>query len=85
MLEEENAQLRDGISMLDYQLNRTTSSCVIGSAIRKEYEQLCKTKVRNKAWREIMLKYHSDKTKKVLGVERSHEIAKLATELKPED
>ncbi len=84
MLEEENAQLRDGISMLDYQLNRTTSSCVIGSAIRKEYEQLCKTKVRNKAWREIMLKYHSDKTKKVLGVELSNEIAKIATDLKPE-
>ena len=85
ILEEENAQLRGGIAMLDDKLNRTTSSCVIGSVIRKEYEELCKTKVRNKAWREIMLKYHSDKTKKILGVELSDEIAKLATELKPED
>ena len=31
-----------------------------------------------------MLKYHCDKTKKVLGFEVSNAIAKIATDLKPE-
>lgn len=83
-LEEENAHLRNGIATLGYKLSITTSSCAVGSVIRKEYEALCATKVRKKAWRDIMLKYHCDKTKKVLGFEVSNAIAKIATDLKPE-
>lgn len=84
-LEEENAHLRNGIATLGYKLSIATSSCAVGSVIRKEYEELCATKVRKKAWRDIMLKYHCDKTKKVLGFEVSNAIAKIATDLKPED
>jgi DNA repair exonuclease SbcCD ATPase subunit len=83
-LEEENAHLRNGIATLGYKLSIATSSCAVGSVIRKEYEELCATKVRKKAWRDIMLKYHCDKTKKVLGFEVSNAIAKIATDLKPE-
>lgn len=83
-LEEENAHLRNGIATLGYKLSIATSSCAVGSVIRKEYEELCATKVRKKAWRDIMLKYHCDKTKNVLGFEVSNAIAKIATDLKPE-
>ena len=83
-MEEENTQLRNGIAILDHKLSMTASSSGIDFIIRNEYKQLCATKGSKKAWRDLMLKYHSDKTKKVLGSEVSHAIAKIATDLKPE-
>ena len=84
--EEENAQLSYCMEILHDKLSKsmTSSSIDIRSIIHNEYEQLCGTKVRIKAWRDLMLKYHSDKTKKVLGFEVSNAIAKIATDLKPE-
>ena len=82
-LEEEITQLRRN-SILDHKLSMTTSSSGIDFIIRNEYKQLCATKGSKKAWRDIMFKYHSDKTKKVLGSEVSDAIAKIATDLKPE-
>ena len=84
-LEEENTQLRNGIAILDHKLSMTASSSGIEIIIRNEYKQLCAAKGSKKAWRDLMLKYHSDKTKKVLGPEVSDAIAKIATDLKPED
>ena len=85
-LEEENAQLRYCMEILHDKLSKTmtSSSIDISSIIRNEYEQLSGTKGSKKAWRDLMLKYHSDKTKKVLGFEVSNAIAKIATDLKPE-
>ena len=85
-LEEENAQIRYCMEILHDKLSKTmtSSSIDISSIIRNEYEHLCGTKGSNKAWRDLMLKYHSDKTKKVLGFELSNAIAKIATDLKPE-
>lgn len=84
-LEEENAQLRYCMEILHDKLSKTmtSSSIDISSIIRNEYDQLCGTKGSKKAWRDLMLKYHSDKTKKVLGFEVSNAIAKIATDLKP--
>ena len=84
-LEEENAQLRYCMEILHDKLSKTmtSSSIDISSIIRNEYEQLSGTKGSKKAWRDLMLKYHSDKTKKVLGFEVSNAIAKIATDLKP--
>lgn len=84
-LEEEITQLRNGIAILDHKLSMTASSSGIEFIIRNEYKQLCAAKGSKKAWRDLMLKYHSDKTKKVLGPEVSDAIAKIATDLKPED
>lgn len=84
-LEEEITQLRNGIAILDHKLSMTASSSGIEFIIRNEYKQLCATKGSKKAWRDIIFKYHSDKTKKVLGPEVSDAIAKIATDLKPED
>ena len=85
-LEEENAQIRYCMEILHDKLSKTmtSSSIDISSIIRNEYEHLCGTKGSKKAWRDLMLKYHSDKTKKVLGFELSNAIAKIATDLKPE-